>query len=203
MLSISGTQITGIREKPEDPENILVNTGVYRLTPDIFPVLRDHEYLVDAISEVLEGFDSSFQLVKDFWIDIGDLDAFLKADRIERELMPGKISEEAEIHETAVVSEGSRIEDDVKLGPGARVLENSVVKEGAEVSANSVVRDSTVCSNSIVSNAHTEGSVVMRRAVLEPSSVSQNCLLGSGAEIQPSGVSRNRILDFDELVSSD
>lgn len=200
VLSISGQEITSIREKPEKPENILVNTGAYKLDPEIFAHLEHHKNLVDAVSKMIENTRGEYRLVQDYWIDIGGMDSYLEANRLERETMSGKVSEDAEVHPSATISEGSVIEKGVIVGPNSTVTENSVVKKGSKIGAGSVVKNSLIQPHCVISDSHVESSVLMEGTIMDPYSSSVNSVIGDGTLVKPNVSVKSQITDVDAVL---
>lgn len=74
----AGSTVARIIEKPEHPPSTLINTGLYRLSPDVWPLLdrvgcstRGEYELTDAIN--LLAAHESVRLIelRDYWYDFG------------------------------------------------------------------------------------------------------------------------------------
>lgn len=80
-----------IIEKPKNPISTLINTGLYKFTPEIFDVIpqvelspRGEYELTDAISILAKGNKVKIKKIEDYWLDFGcpadimKLSSFLK-----------------------------------------------------------------------------------------------------------------------------
>jgi dTDP-glucose pyrophosphorylase len=75
-----------IVEKPSDPASNLINTGLYKFTPDIFPIVKNltpsprHEYeITDAINQLAAQGKVRLHRLRDYWQDFGrpeDIEVF-------------------------------------------------------------------------------------------------------------------------------
>ena len=91
VLVSDGPYVTSIVEKPKDPPSSLINTGLYRFTPEIFELLADlkpsqrGEYeITDALNILAHQKKLLLYELKDYWLDFGKpedlvrVEAFLK-----------------------------------------------------------------------------------------------------------------------------
>ncbi|MCD6575784.1 MAG: NTP transferase domain-containing protein [Nanoarchaeota archaeon] len=93
VLEVDGTSLIKIEEKPAHPKTNLVNTGLYRFTPEIFEHLVDLKKsmrgeieLTDAINHLaLLGKVKIYEL-KDYWIDMSIKEDLPKVEEKIREL---------------------------------------------------------------------------------------------------------------------
>jgi NDP-sugar pyrophosphorylase family protein len=187
VLSIQNDEIVGMAEKPEEPENTLVNSGIYVLEPDIFGLIDGGGYssLTKVINDNIEGFDCRFTIISDYWIDIGSPKKLWEADRVlrENELEP-EISSEAE------VSEKSNIGENVKVGKNAKIKDNvtvkgyTVISEGVNLDPNTVVRNSTLCKGTEIENADIDKSLILEDNIIDPYTRVEDTVLGEGTDIK-------------------
>lgn len=77
VLKIKGDVMIRVDEKPEKPASNLVNTGVYKFTPEIFAELaklkkspRGEYELTDAMNELAKKGKMKVYVLNDYWIDM-------------------------------------------------------------------------------------------------------------------------------------
>lgn len=77
VLELDGNKLVSLDEKPENPKSNLVNTGLYKFTPEIFGVLKTlkkssrGEYeITDAFNKLALGGKIKVIKIKDYWIDM-------------------------------------------------------------------------------------------------------------------------------------
>lgn len=209
VLSIQNDEIVSIEEKPEDPENTLVNSGIYLVKPDIFELLEASESssLTEIINENIEAFDARFRLIEDYWIDIGSPKKLWEADRVlrENELEP-KISGEAEISEKASIEENVRIEDDVKVDEGAVIKGPTVISSNSYIGPNTIVEASTLGNDSQLENCHIQASLLFEENIvdsfvdLEDVILGEECDLKSGSVLKESFIGPRSYIDMNNSI---
>lgn len=179
-------------EKPprEKAPSNLINAGIYVLEPEIFnyipsskPVSIEREVFPKLAEEGrLFGYD-----FEGLWIDIGEPEDYLKANKLWLESEIGKnqiakdvtIEEEAEVKAPSTVDKGTIIGAQSKIGPNVTIgeqvsigrgvhLQNSIVFPGA------VISDHTSIRNAIIGEAAIVGSWVK---------IESDCLVGDHATI--------------------
>ncbi len=164
-----------IVEKPREPVSRLANIGLY--------YVRDHELLFEGIRHTLAAGPSpsgeyyltdAFQYMVDAgariatapvgaWLDAGNADAVLEANRHLIAGSRGGVAETACV-EKSVVSPDSRIEAGA-LVTGCRIGDNVTVEAGARVS-DSVLRDTIVGGGATVEGCRLRQSIVGSGAVV-------------------------------------
>jgi dTDP-glucose pyrophosphorylase len=77
VLDTKGDMLAGIEEKPAQPKGNLVNTGLYRLTPEIFGEImklkkskRGEYELTDALTSLAKHNKVRVYKLRDYWIDM-------------------------------------------------------------------------------------------------------------------------------------
>ena len=77
VLEVDGKDLLRIEEKPQHPKSDLVNTGLYKLTSEIFPQLMNLEKsprgeieLTDALTRLASLKKVKVYPLKDYWIDM-------------------------------------------------------------------------------------------------------------------------------------
>jgi NDP-mannose synthase len=86
-----GDFVTGIEEKPNIKHKILA--GIYIFKPEIFELIPDNEYFgMDTLIHKMlkEKIPITKYEIKDYWLDIGQVDDFQKAQEIYKEHFTNK-----------------------------------------------------------------------------------------------------------------
>jgi len=80
-------KLVHIHEKPEKYVGDLINTGLYKFTPEIFDALeqiqlspRGEYELTDAISILAEKGKVNVYSIKDYWLDLGSIEDIKKVE---------------------------------------------------------------------------------------------------------------------------
>jgi NDP-sugar pyrophosphorylase family protein len=192
VLSIKDDSIKEIKEKPDDPDNTLVNTGIYATSPEIFD--KADEIYTKDITDIVANFaktkEAKFELIKNHWIDIGSAEKLWKADQTKiKHLIDRK-----DISKDAKVSENTDISDKVIIRPGAEIKPGTVIEgeayigENCVIGPNSVIRDSTVNKGTEVRNATLEEVVVFENCFIDPYIHIENSIIGEEVSIKPNSV---------------
>lgn len=203
VLSIRHDQVSKISEKPEEAENSLVNSGIYILDPEIFDTIEglNSSSLTDAVSELAETGESYFEMIEDYWIDIGGPRELQKADRLKRE----EISS-TEIAPDAEVSQSAEITGDAVIEAGAEVKESTVIEgkcfigENTVVGPNTVIRDSSIGQGCQVRNAEIDGSIVFEENIFDPFVMIEGCIIGEEGDFKSGSVIRESFIGARSFV---
>lgn len=93
VLGVEKDRLVNIEEKPSVPKSNLVNTGLYKLTPEIFEYLKKLKkspvgeyYLTDALTELAKLGKVKVHKLKDYWIDMSYREQLPEIERKLREL---------------------------------------------------------------------------------------------------------------------
>ena len=191
VLSIQNDEIVSIEEKPENPDNSLINSGIYILKPEIFSLLEesDKSSLTKVINENIEDLDCRFKLIEDYWIDIGSPKKLWKADQVlrENELEPG-ISEDAEISDKASIGENVNIGEKVKVEDGAIIKGETIVCKNTAVGPNTVIENSTIGPNSQLENCHIQDSLLFEENIVDSFVDLENVVFGEECDVKSGSV---------------
>jgi len=172
------------------PSN-LINAGIYVLNPKIFdyipggrPVSIEHE-IFPILADEGKLYGHEF---KEFWIDIGKPEDYLKANwllfdsEIKKSFLGMDVNLEkgVEIKDPAVIDKGVNIEQKSRVGPYAVIGKDVVLGKGVRVE-NSVVFPGTMISDfaSIRGAIIGEGASIGRRVKIK-----DGCIIGDHATIQ-------------------
>lgn len=188
VLSIKDDKITSVKEKPEDPNNTLVNTGIYATSPEIFRKADENptDSLADIVAQFADAESAKLELIKNHWIDIGSAEKLWKANQTKLKYLV----EEKDISRQAKVSNNCFIEGNVVIRPGAEIKPGTTIEgtcyigENAVIGPNTVLRDSIVNNNSEVRNTTLEKSVIFERCFIDPYVFIENSIIGEESSIK-------------------
>lgn len=203
VLSIRHDQVSRISEKPEEADNSLVNSGIYILNSDIFDVIEglDTGALTDTVSEIAEDGDAYFEMIENYWIDIGGPRKLQEADRVKRD----EISE-TEVHQDADVSQEADIAGNSIIAKGAKVKEGAVIEgncfigENTIIGPNTVVRDSSIGSGCQVRHADVDRSVLFEENIVDPFVSIEGCIIGEEGDFKQGSVIRESFIGARSFV---
>lgn len=203
VLSITNDRVEAIVEKPEEPDNALVNTGIYVFSPEIFDIIEDldgEKSLTDAVTRMVDRNGARFELIEDYWMDIDSPRTLWKADRVKREYMEtrmdGEIAESAVVNGTAVIEEGAQVK------PGT-VLEGEVyIGRGAVVGPNTTVKDSTVSRGCEVRSCSIEDSLLFEDGIVDPFTAVERSVLGEEIDFKSCSAIRESFIGARSFVAT-
>jgi len=187
VLSIEDDRVKSIVEKPEDPENTLVNTGVYAFGSEIFDILDSMEGekdLTDGFDKLIDGGDVRFELVENYWIDVGSPEKLWKADETLRsyKINGTEISSDAEVHDNVDITGNAVIEKGSEIKPGTVIEGRVFIGEDCVVGPNTVIRDSTVSRGSQLRSMDLESSLLFEENIVDPSTFIENSLIAEESD---------------------
>lgn len=201
VLSITNDRVDKIAEKPDSAENNLINTGIYIFTPKIFKAIsktreKGQEDLSKAVNNLLKNESARFELIEDYWIDIGTPQKLVKADKIRRtqQVKENKISEDAEIHEAVQIKGNAVIERGAEIEAGT-VLEGCVfIGRNSKIGPNTIIKDSSIGPNTLLKNATVENSILFEFNALDPYTFIENSIIGEETAIKSGTVIRESFI---------
>lgn len=200
VLGITNDKVVKLEEKPEDPENSLINTGIYVFNPEIFSTLReiegDKKDLTEAVEKLIEKEKARFELVEDYWVDIGSLKKLWKADEVKREfgIDEKNIHDDAEVHESVEITGKAVIESGAEIKAGSVIEGKTIVKEESMVGPNTTLRDSTVGRNSQIRSADIDSTVLFEKNIVDSFTNLENCVIGEESDIKSNTVIRESFI---------
>lgn len=210
VLSIEDDKVVRIEEKPQEAENSLINTGIYAFDTEIFDVINDSdsESLTEAIKSFISEEEARFDLVSDYWTDIGSPEKLWKADQQLRENMIREtaIHEEAEVAETAEIKGEAIVEPDAYIGPHTTIKGKSYIGENSRIEAGTVVDSSTITQGSMLSDCHVSETLVMEENIIDPYVAVERSILGeesdtkSGTVIRESFIGGRSYIDMNNSI---
>lgn len=192
-------RITRFLEKPGWGEvfSDTVNTGIYVLSPDVlkqFDGNKPFDFSKDVFPALLEQNRPLYGFVtEDYWCDIGDIKAYLKAheDILNNKVrirIPGK-----EIIKGVWAGEGTEIDDGVKLKAPCVIGKSCRINSGAVIGEYSVIGDNST----IESMAGIKKSVLWENSFVGSRGQLRGCVVGSKVHLE------DRVSAFEGSVISD
>lgn len=200
VLSITNDRVTELEEKPEQPENTLINTGIYAFTPEIFSELETLEEnqkdLTEAVQNLVKDKEARFELVEDYWIDIGSLKKLRKADKVKREsiVRETQIDDAAEVHESVEITGAAVIEKDAKIKAGTVIEGKTIVKENCIIGPNTTIRDSTIGPSSQIRSADIDSSALFEKNIVDSFTSIENCIIAEESDTKANTVIRESFI---------
>ena len=183
VLSITNDKVTRLEEKPENPENTLVNTGIYCFNPEIFEVLsemgEEQKDLTEAVQRLVEEKEARFEMIEDYWVDIGSLKKLWKADEVKREYIidETEIDDGAEVHESVEITGEAVIKKGAEVKPGTVIEGRTFIGENCVIGPNTVIRDATINHDSQVRNAEIDSSVLFETNIVDSFTAIENSVI--------------------------
>jgi len=199
VLSITNDDVVDIREKPDTPENNLINTGIYVFTPEIFREIdeleEDQKSVTDAVKNLAQREEAKYELIDDYWIDINSPEKLWEADKIKREFeITDTDTENAKISENAEIKGKARIEKGAKIKAGTVIEGKAFIGKNSVIGPNTVIRDSTVTKNSQIRNANVEEGLLFERCIVDPHVHLENFILGEESDVKSGTVIRESFI---------
>lgn len=199
VLSITNDKVTEIDEKPDDPENSLINTGIYIFKPEIFSAIKaleEKKDLTDAVRVLIEDHDARFELVDDYWVDIGSLKKLWKADEVKREFVieQTEIHENANVHESVEITGKAVIEEEADIKAGTVIEGKTIIGQNTSVGPNTTIRDSTIGHSSQVRSADIDSSVLFEKNIVDSFTSIENCIIAEESNTKSNSVIRESFI---------
>lgn len=196
VLSITNDEVTGIEEKPEEPENSLVNSGIYLFDAEVFEVIEELEdeetSITDAVRRFVDREEATFELIEDYWVDIGEPGKLLKADQVKREfhIRETEVADSAKVHEDALITGNAVIEEDAVIKPGTVIEGDVYIGKGVEVEPNTRLKNCSVSHGSIIDADSLRDSIIFEENILDPGVCVEKSILGEESEVRSGTVIR-------------
>lgn len=171
VVSLDGTRVERIVEKPTDPRSEWVNTSVYRFPPSFHERVRRLAHAgVSGIPDVLQiaiAEGEHVEAVKsgDLWVDavypwdLLNMHAMLLRDRL------ANVPAIPNVH----VEAGVLVGQDVTIGPGTVLGAGTCIGDNVEIGANCIL----------------ENCVVYDHVQIGPGTILRNTILGEGTKLGP------------------
>jgi UDP-N-acetylglucosamine diphosphorylase/glucosamine-1-phosphate N-acetyltransferase len=185
VVTVRGTALVGITEKPAEVISNLINTGAYVLDPRIFEEIErlagegKHD-LPAAVSALATRTDVAAIQTGGTWVD-----ALYPWDLLR--LNAAALKEAHEVR-SGTIEPGVTIRGRVSIGDGCVIRSGAYLQgplalgPGCEIGPNAVLLPSTSLGRNVRIGAHTSvaNSILMDDVILGPASVVQDSVIGSG-----------------------
>jgi len=190
-------RIVRFLEKPSWSEvfSDTINTGIYVLEPEVFSLMEEgkvYDFSKDIFPKLLAAGRPMYGYVsRDYWCDIGSLDACLQAqedclagrvkvsipgDEVRRSIWIGR---DVSIDPTAQITGPVLIGDGAVIRPGARVGEYSVIGPNTVIDREAAVKRSATMAQVYIGRGADVRACLLTRGV----SVGQRASLGQGTVV--------------------
>jgi len=181
-------KVTRMVEKPQVPQSNLAIIGVYLLTPqvhkaiaEIKPSWRGELEITDAIQRLLEmGKDIRSHVLQGWWLDIGNSEGLLKANRVFLEAsaetdVRGKLDPQTRLEGPVQIGvqaklENSRVEGPALIGRDCRIT-NSIIKPFTNIRAGTTIEDSSIEESLILENCRISGIMSLSDSIIGRNSI--------------------------------
>ncbi len=187
-------KIIDLEEKPLQPKTDLIITGVYMFKPSIYEYmyqikpenLKEKEWgLTEAIKAMIDSkkHKITYSILKDWWDDAGDVEAFLRANRLVLQDIEHDIK--------------GKLEEDVKITNNVKIGKNTIVKQGTilegpvligedcEIGPNAHIGPSVSIGNNVkITNTEIHDSVIMENCQIETDKKIGRSLIGKHIKIK-------------------
>lgn len=166
VLEVSGNQLMGFEEKPENPRSTLISTGCYLFSPQHLGFIQEYSKLrsdnLGGIFEYLLQKQEHVEVVTftQPWIDIGSFESYLSAHRLLS--TQNRISERSELRQCQI-GEAVEIGDDCVLEDCD--IEHSIVMEGCRIS-NARIRGCIIDRNCVIEGVDLDHKMIRAGAVI-------------------------------------
>lgn len=145
VAELEGDQVVRVVEKPQDPKSNWALTGAYIFQSAVFDVIdqlqpsgRGEYEITDAIQGLIErGAAVRPYFVQGWWVDTGNADDMLQANRLILRQIQGRAGGDVQIDER------SNVVGDIILEDGVRII-NSTVRGPAIIGAHSQVESAFI-----------------------------------------------------------
>ena len=176
VLTLEGTHITEINEKPEKPKSNMINAGIYLFNEKIFEAiektkmsLRGEYEITDSIKILIEKEKVRCHELKK-WEHVGLLWNLLEANKMILEEYGSMIGKGVKIRPGAHIEKPVAIGDGSILGPNCFIRKYSAIGKNCKVGNAVEIKNSIIMDNSFVSHLSYVGDSVIGR----------NCNVGAG-----------------------
>ena len=89
MATVKDGKVTGIREKPADPETNLAVTGIYMYDNQVFEIVRTlvpsgrgELEITDVNNAYIQAGTMTYEMLEGWWTDAGTFESLLRASNL-------------------------------------------------------------------------------------------------------------------------
>lgn len=186
-------KVTNIVEKPEVKISYLVNTGIYALSPDIFPFLEQETDLPRAIQGMIDqGYNFTALETEATWLDAIYPWDILRLNEVILSKLPTSTG--------GTIENGVTIKGKISIGKGTLVRANSylvgpiVIGDNCEIGPNACILPSTSIGDNVVISpfCQIKNSVIGNQVAIGSSSNIQDSVIAPGCTLGNGLITRSR-----------
>lgn len=206
VVEVDGSTVRRIHEKVANPPTKLVNAGVYRFTPSIFPAIsqtpkspRGEYELTDSLQLLIDGGARLSYEMLGRWINVSYPWDMLAAN--EQLLAEMSATSDGEVEGNVVLKGHVFIGKGTVVRSGAYIIGPVVIGQGCEIGPNCYIRPSTAIGDRchIGAGVEVKNSIIMNDTKIPhlnyvgDSIIGENCNLGAGTKVANLRLDRKNI----------
>ncbi len=184
VVSMDGSEVKDIVEKPKEPGSNMVNTGIYAFTKEIFAFTESVLDIPDVLNNMIEGGHTIDALeTEGTWLDVVyPWDIISLNDAVLRNIdvsLGGTIESGASIKGKVMVGEGTMVRSGtsiygpVVIGSGCDIGPNVCIMPATSIGDNVAISPFTEIKNSVIGNDVTIGA----GCIISDSVIDKGCVL--------------------------
>jgi mannose-1-phosphate guanylyltransferase len=173
------------KPQPEKAPSNLINAGIYVLEPEIFDYIPSgkrvsiEREIFPKLAEEGKLFGYPFE---GLWIDIGEPEDYLKANKLwlETEIKTNQIGKNVHVANQVKINTPSTIDKGTKIGEKSEIGPHVTMGENITIGKNVHIEDSIIFSGAIISNySSIRGTIVGEAAIIGSKvKIESGCLIG-------------------------
>ncbi len=200
IATIDNGKIIEIEEKPECPVSDFAVTGIYFLTPKIFPIIKELEpswrnelEITDALNQLIKNNSKiSYDIVSEYWKDTGTPEDIIHANN--------EILNKFSFSNKGTIEVDCLIEGDVVIGnntvikKGAKIFGPVIIGNNCKISGDVVIGNNTsIGDNCEISKCKINNSIIMKDCKIQCNTKIQHSIISSNSSIDESMDSQERV----------
>ena len=191
IATIDNDKIMKIEEKPEYPVSDFAVTGIYFLTPKIFPIIRELEpswrnelEITDALQKLVKNnANISYGIISDYWKDTGTPEDIIHANN--------EILKKFNFSNNGIIEDGCESEGIIVTGEG------TVIKSGAKIRGPVIIGNNCEISGDVIIEGNTSigDDCKISKCKIQNSIIMNDCKINCKTGINHSIISNNSSID--------
>jgi glucose-1-phosphate thymidylyltransferase len=191
IANIENDKIVKIEEKPKQPDSDLAVTGIYFLTPKIFPIIRELNpswrnelEITDALQELVKiNSKISYGIISEYWKDTGTPEDIIHANN--------EILKKFNFSNKGIIEDGCTIEGILDVG------ENTIIKSGTKIIGPVIIGSNCKISGNVIigSNTSIGKNCEISKCNIQNSIIMDDCRIHCKTKINHSIISNNSSID--------
>jgi UDP-N-acetylglucosamine diphosphorylase/glucosamine-1-phosphate N-acetyltransferase len=196
MVELSGTRVTNIYEKTEQPPTLMANAGLYLFTPEVFDAIsrtekspRGEYEITDSLKILMAGKSGLYYHRLRSWLDLSypwdllaaneSMLAGLKAENLGEVESNVVLKGAVAIGRNTVVKSGAYIEGPVIIGESCRIGPNCYIRPSTTIGNDCHIGAAVEVKNAIIMN----GTDFPHLNYVGDSVIGEGCNFGAGTKI--------------------